>query len=266
MMNDLASNPRCIECKDGFDCEEDGTEVSSVRVWPGWYRFSQHSIDAYPCKYEANCLGGNQSGAKSCLLGAVGPTCRLCVTDFFLRDATQSCTSCSVSNDWWIGLALVRGRGRVREVRAPSPSLRGTQCARPRSLPLGSRLPPSPVPLPSHSLPSPPTLHPPSQVCGTALVFFSVTTYKRKAISQWLNAHRTRVDEVILQGTALFITIQVILLLHDNRQALGEWRPRDQTLGGNRRGGEPKGKPGRDCLYTSCCTNFHPVDRFLISA
>jgi len=77
-MDDSVDEPTCQPCDDGMDCSEEGTELTSMEVIPGYYRFSKTSTVTYPCLYENNCPGGNGSLEALCLEGSSGPTCRTC--------------------------------------------------------------------------------------------------------------------------------------------------------------------------------------------
>ena len=79
MQND-ADEPTCQPCDEGMDCTDDGTELTSMSLFPGYFRFSTTSTVTYPCLHENNCPGGNGSSEALCLEGSSGPACRMCDT------------------------------------------------------------------------------------------------------------------------------------------------------------------------------------------
>lgn len=88
-----------LSASDFVDCPE-GSTLTSVRVKPGFYRFTEYSNRIYPCGTN-NCQGNITH--KGCLIGSAGPLCDLCESGYFLRSASKTCTACEDVREAWSG-------------------------------------------------------------------------------------------------------------------------------------------------------------------
>ena len=101
---------RCLDCvalvvdvnsdKEGVRCPE-GSNLRTLDIVKGYYRFESMSQTVYECTYKENCVGGNGTGNKLCREGAGGPLCSLCDVGYYLEDTTKQCEACEVVGDTW---------------------------------------------------------------------------------------------------------------------------------------------------------------------
>ena len=108
-----------------------------------------------------------------CTRGAYGPLCALCEREYYLREASQACESCSVSRAmWWIApLACGLSFSAIGLV---------LWCARD----------------------------------------YLLTTYLELKSRYGADSLQDRISEVFTRGTVVYITIQILVLLQENRAGL----------------------------------------------
>lgn len=59
------------------------------------YRVDPYSVVIEYCPLTKACMGGNVSGADTCLGGTEGPLCAICSSDYYYAPASKSCLSCN---------------------------------------------------------------------------------------------------------------------------------------------------------------------------
>lgn len=87
---------------------EVGTELSTLIIFNGYFRFSALSTEIYKCPTEEACPGG--TNVSSCAEGYSGPLCQTCAAEpepnrFFKDSNTGLCQSCAATG----GVALSPG-------------------------------------------------------------------------------------------------------------------------------------------------------------
>mmetsp|Transcript_25417 Transcript_25417/g.60555 ORF Transcript_25417/g.60555 Transcript_25417/m.60555 type:complete len:1120 (-) Transcript_25417:137-3496(-) len=85
----------CLACPTGVICEEPGSELVSLNLSRGYWRFARDVADVYECSTEDACLGGTAFGDEGCEVGHEGPKCEECSDMFFRELDTGLCRACS---------------------------------------------------------------------------------------------------------------------------------------------------------------------------
>ena len=96
-------------------CLKEGSDMGTLSLQAGYYRFSNFSAVVYACPYPDQCRGGNLSGDFSCAVGSEGPLCQNCKRDYSFNVLQGICEHCDDSGEpHWIvyvffGLLIMAG-------------------------------------------------------------------------------------------------------------------------------------------------------------
>lgn len=97
------------------DDDKEGTDLGTLSLKAGFYRFSNFSEVVYECPYTDQCRGGNLSGDFSCAAGSEGPLCHNCMRDYSFNALNGRCEHCDDQDQvHWIvyvffGLLIMAG-------------------------------------------------------------------------------------------------------------------------------------------------------------
>ena len=93
------SKEDCRTCPVGAKCEA-FTNVTTIKLDPGYWRTSTSSSNVLRCRYSDLCIGEDQ-----CRSGHQGPYCRVCAPNYY-RPAVL-CTRCQTGTSSWVSVAVV---------------------------------------------------------------------------------------------------------------------------------------------------------------
>ena len=82
----------CQDCLAGASCATKGSELSSLQINEGYFRFHETSTKVYECFNSANCMGGGVIDLQ-CKAGTEGPLCAVCESDWY-SDIHGACYPC----------------------------------------------------------------------------------------------------------------------------------------------------------------------------
>ena len=86
----------CESCPIGAECAE-GTTLSTLVIEPSHYRFDNTSKKVYECPKagEHACKGGKGAAEQLCATGYTSALCSRCESNFYRREADDTCAECS---------------------------------------------------------------------------------------------------------------------------------------------------------------------------
>ena len=87
----------CNACLDGATCDAEGTSLRTLVIKRGHYRFDNTSIHIHKCTKAGDhaCKGGKGAGEQLCATGYTSALCSRCESNFYRREADDTCTECS---------------------------------------------------------------------------------------------------------------------------------------------------------------------------
>ena len=92
----MADDGKCLGCPDGAECAE-GTTHATLVIEPSYYRFDNGSIHIHKCTKAGDhaCEGGRGAAEQLCATGYTSALCSRCDTDYYRREAYETCAECS---------------------------------------------------------------------------------------------------------------------------------------------------------------------------
>ena len=89
----MSKTRQCKKCKEGMECDKEGTTTDNFVVKKGYYRFTDKSDELYLCPVASHCPGTKimnsgkapmKNDSYPCKRGSKGPLCSLCSQNFYL--------------------------------------------------------------------------------------------------------------------------------------------------------------------------------------
>ena len=93
----MADAGTCNICPDGTICDADGTSLRTLVIEQGHYRFDIGSVHIHKCTMAGDhaCKGGQGAAEQLCADGYSSTLCSRCDTNYYRREAYDTCAECS---------------------------------------------------------------------------------------------------------------------------------------------------------------------------